>query len=106
MLIRGQARLSDLASDRTELSAVQGQPVLPGGEGGSSLKVGQRITLLLYLWVLKFVNKISKIMADVGIFCPKILVARVKNAFWSNFQLVTGQKTCVLCEPIDRVLLS
>jgi hypothetical protein len=45
-------------------------------------------------------------MADVGIFCPKILVARVKNAFWSNFQLVTGQKTCVLCEPIDRVLLS
>ena len=48
--------------------------------------------MVLYLWVLKFVNKISKIMPNVGLFRPKIFVAQVKNAFWSNFQLVNGQK--------------
>ena len=48
--------------------------------------------MVLYLWVLKFVNKISKIMVNMGIFRPKTLVAQVKNAFWSNFQLVNGQK--------------
>jgi len=43
MLIRGQEELSGNLSGSNGISSVQGQPVLSGGGGGSSVRVGQRI---------------------------------------------------------------
>lgn len=55
MLIRGQGEVfvpstplrSDIVSGSGELSAVQGQPVLPDGGGGSSAREGQLLIDLL-----------------------------------------------------------
>jgi len=43
MLTRGQGEPSGIVSGSCGLSSVHGQPVLPGGGGGSSLRVGQRM---------------------------------------------------------------
>ena len=44
MLTRGQGEPSGIVSGRLETSSVQGQPARPGGGGGSSASVGQRIS--------------------------------------------------------------
>jgi hypothetical protein len=43
IVIRGHAWAGDCSLSR-QLSSVHGQPVLPGGGGGSSAKEGQRMT--------------------------------------------------------------
>ena len=43
MLIRGQGEPSGIVFGSESLASVQGQPVLPGGGGGSSVMLGQRI---------------------------------------------------------------
>src|SRR5713226_3769098 len=49
ILIRGQGRPSGIVSGNCGLSSVHGQPVLPGGGGESSIRVGQRIRLPVLL---------------------------------------------------------
>ncbi len=43
MLTRGQSEPSGMGAGTWGLSSVHGQPVLPGGGGGSSLRIGQRM---------------------------------------------------------------
>lgn len=43
MLMRGQGEPSGMVSGSWGDSSVQGQPVFPGGGGGSSASVGERI---------------------------------------------------------------
>lgn len=48
MVIRGHSRPAGVRCCKGVLSSVHGQPVLRGGGGGSSLKVGQRMGLLSF----------------------------------------------------------
>ena len=43
MLMRGQAPPSGMVAGSEMLASVHGHPVLPGGGGGSSFRLGQRI---------------------------------------------------------------
>ena len=45
MLILGQDEPSVTVPDGSRVSSVHGQPILPGGGGGSLARVGQRIRL-------------------------------------------------------------
>jgi hypothetical protein len=50
MLTLGQGEPSGIVADSCGDSSVQGQPVLPAGDGGSSANVGQRIGLVTSGW--------------------------------------------------------
>lgn len=46
MLMRGHLEPFDITLGKGKLSSVQGQPILPSGDGGNSLRVGRIIYLI------------------------------------------------------------